>query len=212
MPRQQSSVQKEGIDMATSTARKGEALEQIARMADSELIQRYRRGLELVDARVFELSDEQLDMAFLPDAGVGNWPARVLIGHLADAEIAYTHRMRRAVAEDSPVVNAWDENAFVDAGLYAGGKHPIAGFIAVIHTMRRWTAEWLATLAPDQLQRRAMHETKGEVSVRTMLEYTTWHLEHHVAFLNAKICKFLGPAPEGGCCGGGGGGCGCAKK
>ena len=180
-------------------------------MSVSQLLERYRIGVEIFDRRVFELSDEQLDMAFLPDAGVGNWPARVLIGHLADAELAYTHRMRRAVAEENPVVNAWDENAFVDAGLYAGGKHPIAGFIAVIHTVRRFTAEWLSTLTPEQMRRRAMHETKGEVSVRKMLDYTTWHLEHHTRFLNAKICKFLGPAPEGGCCGGGGGGCGCKK-
>lgn len=198
--------------MATEIAVRGEPLERFKQLADSELIARYRKGLELIDARVFELSDEQLDMAFLPDAGVGNWPARVLIGHLADAELAYTHRMRRAVAEDSPVVNAWDENAFVDAGLYAGGKYPIAGFIAVIHTIRRWTAEWLSTLTAEQVRRRAMHETKGEVSVRNMLEYTTWHLEHHVRFLNAKICKFLGPAPDkavGGSCGAG---CGCGKK
>jgi uncharacterized damage-inducible protein DinB len=181
----------------------------VAGMDDSGLILRYRKGLEMVDARVFELSDEQLDMAFLPDAGVGNWPVRVLIGHLADAELAYTHRMRRAVAEENPVVNAWDENAFVDAGLYAGGQHPIAGFIAVIHTTRRWTAEWLSTLTSEQLQRRVMHETKGEMTVRRMLAMTTWHLEHHVRFLNSKICKFLGPAPEGGSCGAG---CGCGKK
>jgi hypothetical protein len=196
--------------MATATETdRAAAIGQVEAMDDAGLILRYRKGLELVDARVFELSDEQLDMAFLPEAGVGNWPARVLIGHLADAELAYTHRMRRAVAEDSPVVNAWDENAFVDAGLYAGGKHPIAGFIAMIHTTRRWTAEWLSTLAPEQLQRRVMHEQNGEMKMRKMLVYTTWHLEHHVRFLNAKICKFLGPAPEGGSCGAG---CECGKK
>ena len=186
-----------------------ESVDQLASVSDSDLVIRYRKGLELVDARVFELSDAQLDTAFLPDAGVGNWPARVLLGHLADAEIAYTHRMRRAIAEDSPVVNAWDENAFVDAGLYVDGRYPVAGFIAVIHTLRRWTAEWLATLSPEQFQRRVMHETKGEMTVRKMLDYTTWHLEHHVRFLNAKVCKFLGPAEVGGSCGPG---CGCGKK
>ena len=79
-------------------------------------------GLQRFDSRIFELSDEQMDMAFLPDAGVGRWPVRVLVGHLADAELAFIHRMRRAVAEENPVLAVWDENAFIDAGLYAAGS------------------------------------------------------------------------------------------
>jgi hypothetical protein len=85
--------------------------------------------------------------------------------------------------------------------------------VAVIHTLRRWTAEWLATLSPEQLERKAMHPERGPESVRLMLVYTTWHIEHHARYLNAKVCRLLGPAPadegaEGGC----GAGCGCHKK
>src|SRR5262245_33171220 len=97
----------------------------VAALSDGELIARYRRGLERIDPRVFELSDAQLDTAFLPDAGVGRWSVRVLMGHLADAELVFTHRMRRAVAEDHPVLGVMDENAFIDSGLYAGGQYPI---------------------------------------------------------------------------------------
>ncbi len=184
---------------------------QIAALPAEELIGRYRMGLENFDPRIFELSDEQMDMAFLPDANVGRWPVRVLIGHLADAELSFSHRMRRAVAEENPLLAVWDENAFIDSGLYAGGQYPVGGFIAVIHTLRRWTAEWLATLTPAQLERQAMHPERGPLSVRTILAYSTWHLEHHARFLNSKICKMLGPAPaaEGGGCGAG---CGCHKK
>jgi hypothetical protein len=191
-----------------------ERRQEIAALADRELIARYRRGLETIDPRLFELSDPQMDTAFLPDAGVGLWPARVLLGHLADAELAFTHRMRRAVAEDSPVLGIWDENAFIDAGLYADGRQPIAGFIAVLHTLRRWTADWLLTLAPDQLARKALHPQRGEQTVRGILVYTTWHLESHTRYLNAKICRMLGPAPAaqaptaGGC----GPSCGCRKN
>lgn len=197
--------------MATQTAPlTGETTEQIEKLSNEDLVVRYRRGLEAFDPRVFELSDEQMDMAFLPEAGVGNWPVRVLIGHLADAELAHTHRMRRAVAEENPVVNAWDENAFIDAGLYADGRYPAAGFIAVIHTLRRWTSEWLRTLTPEQLDRKVMHEQRGAITVRKILAMTTWHLEHHARYLNAKVCKILGPMQTGGsCCGSS---CGCGKK
>ena len=189
-----------------------QARKELGALPSEELIARYRRGLECFDPRIFELSDEQMDMAFLPDAGVGQWPVRVLAGHLADAELSFSHRMRRAVAEENPLLAVWDENAFIDAGLYAGGQHPVGGFIAVVHTLRRWTSEWLATLTPEQLARQAMHPEPGPLSVKTILVYSTWHLEHHAQFLNAKICKMLGPAPaeEGG--GGCGAGCGCHKK
>lgn len=189
----------------------GEVLNEVLALSDSDLIARYRRGLESFDPRLFELTDEQMDMAFLPDAKVGRWPVRVLVGHLADAELATSHRMRRTVSEDNPVLSVWDENAFIDAGLYADGRFPVGGFVAVLHTLRRWTSEWLATLTPEQFARQAMHPERGPLTVRQMLGMTTWHLEHHAKFLNAKICKMLGPAPAasgGGC----GAGCGCHGK
>ncbi len=196
------------------------------------LIARYRRGIENFDRRIFFLDEQQLDIAFLPDSGVGRWPIRVLVGHLADAEIATIHRVRRAVAEDHPVVALWDENAFIDAGVYgrasaavdaagnapapiASSAFPLAGFVAVIHTLRRWMSEWLMTLTPAQWERSVMHPQRGEVTVRQMVSYDVWHLEHHGWYLNAKVEKLLGvDIPESALAGsanpagGGGGGCG----
>ena len=194
----------------------GPKVEEFFQLDDMALIARYRRGLEIFDRRLFELSDAQFDQAFLPEAGVGRWPIRVLVGHLADAELAFVHRMRRAVAERNPVFAPWDENAFIDAGLYAGGQHPVAGFVAAIHTLRRWTAEWLMTLMPEELGRGGMHPERGPQTVRTILAYDTWHLEHHAAFLNAKVCRLLGPVPAeetvAGKSGGCGPSCGCRSK
>ena len=63
-----------------------------------ELIARYRKGVENYDRRVFWLNASDIDTAFLPDAGVGRWPIRVLLGHLADAEMLFVHRMRKVAA------------------------------------------------------------------------------------------------------------------
>jgi len=185
--------------------------EELSRLDDAGLIRRLGCGLEIFDRRLFELSDAQLDQAFLPEAGVGRWPVRVLLGHLADAEMLYVHRMRRAVGEDNPLLSNWDENAAVDAGLYTGSQHPIGAFVAVVHTLRRWTVEWLTTLTGDQLDRRAMHPERGEMTVRRLALYDAWHLEHHAKYLNLKVERFLGPRPaepEAGC----GAGCGCRGK
>jgi hypothetical protein len=203
--------------------------EEMVKLPTAELVGRYRRGVEAFDRRVFLLSESDLDTAFLPEAGVGRWPIRVLLGHVADADIVNTHRMRRAVGEDRPLLAEWDENAFIDSNLYGlsqPGRAPgpkemprpganIAGFIAVTHTMRIWTADWLMGLSEEQMDREALHPTLGPISVRTICAYTTWHLEHHARFLSLKLDKLMPVAAaaeveeeeSGGC----GAGCGCGR-
>jgi hypothetical protein len=158
-----------------------------------ELILRFKTGVENYDPRVLSLTDAQLDTAFRPDAGVGRWPCRVLLGHLADAEMLWNHRARRAVGEERPVLALWDENAFVDSNMYGspetGARFPVGAFVAVVHSQRLWMAGWLETLTETQWQRAAMHPERGAISVRRIIELTTWHLEHHAWYLNAKVAR-----------------------
>lgn len=169
-------------------------------MSALDLLARYTLSIEQFDRRVVQLKDDQLDMAFLPDANVGRWPIRVLIGHLADAELAFVFRMRLVVAEDHPVFTPWDENAFIDNDLYGLTAKPgaprlsIGGPIATIHTLRKWHAEWLRSLTPEQWERTGLHPQRGEQSVRTILAYDTWHLENHAWYLNAKVEGLMGRA------------------
>lgn len=198
--------------------------EQIAALPTLALVARYQRGIEWIDRRVFELSERQIDQAFLPEAGVGRWPVRVLVGHICDADLAAVHRMRRAVAEDNPIFSEWDENAFIDANLY-GNAHEgyaddpetdharvmnaLGGFLATTHTLRQWTAQWLYSLSDAQLARTGMHPTKGPQSVRQIVALYTWHLEHHCDFLAKKLDLMVGKAdqaPKAERCGTG---CGC---
>lgn len=180
-----------------------------------ELVRRFRKGVENYDKRVFDLSEDQLDQAFLPDAGVGRWPVRVVLGHIADAEMVAVHRMRRIVAEDRPILNEWDENAFVDRNLYGVGRGPSGGgavgaFVATTHVLRQWTSMWFSGLSDAEMARVGLHPSRGEQSVRDIVTLYTWHLEHHASFVNEKVVRFLGEAPaeepkKGGC----GSGCGC---
>lgn len=173
----------------------------ILTLSPSDLIERYSQGSNRFERRTLELTDAQQDTAFRPDAGVGRWSCRILIGHVADAELVYAHRMRRAVGEENPVLALWDENAFIDSGLYAGQKggadRPIAGSVALIHTVRLWTADWLRTLDDGQWRRQALHPENGPQSVRDMLVTAVWHLEHHAWYLSRKLERLLGPAPTG---------------
>lgn len=167
----------------------------VAALEIPALIDRYAYGVNCLDRRVLELSDEDLDTFFRPEAGVGRWSCRVLVGHLADTELVQVHRMRRMFSEEAPVVALWDENAFIDSGLYApreGAGLPVAGSVGVIHTLRLWTTEWLRALPEDGWGRRCLHPEEGELILRDQLVKTTWHLEHHAWFLRRKIERLRG--------------------
>ncbi|HVZ94708.1 MAG TPA: DinB family protein [Phycisphaerales bacterium] len=192
-----------------------------------DLVERFATGSSRLDSRLLKLDNEQLDTFFRPEADVGRWSCRVLVGHIADADLVFIHRMRRTVAEDHPVLAPFDEDAFIDAGLYqpsvasergtvplqASGlgpttaaqpsaapptsrkphtNLPIAGFVAVIHTLRLWHADWLRTLSNEAFRRTALHPQRGEQTVQTILVYDTWHLEHHAWFLDRKLDRLLG--------------------
>ena len=105
----------------------------------------------------------------------------------------------------------WDEDAFLDSGIYDGPGNPAAAFVATIHTLRLWTGRWLVALSPDQLERRVLHPERGELTVRSIVEYAAWHLEHHGWFLRAKLDLLVGAASPAEAAGEGcGPGCACA--
>ena len=123
------------------------------------------------------------------------------------------------------MVALWDEDAFVDANMYdaapkeyaadeetdhARVMRALGGSLATIHTLRQWGAQWLLGLPESAWSRAIMHPSIGPMTVKTLLVYDTWHLEHHAAFLTKKLDRMGIPHPvedtvEGEC----GSGCGC---
>lgn len=186
-----------------------------------DLVRRFAIGVEWFDPRLFHLAEEDLDRSYKPESGVGRMSIRALVTHLADCELVYLHRIRRAVAEETPMLGVFDHDAFVEAPFSGPGGRggvsmapPVAGAVAVVHTLRRWALDWLFDMDEATQNRAALHPERGSMTVRDIVSMATWHLEHHSAFLNAKVESLLGPIPEpgpmpqGGC----GPGCGCAAK
>ncbi|MCW5755717.1 MAG: DinB family protein [Phycisphaeraceae bacterium] len=196
-------------------------VETLLEMDWADLVRRFAVGVEWFDPRLFHLAEEDLDRSFKPELGVGRMSIRALVTHLADCDLVYLHRIRRAVAEETPMLGVFDHEAFVEAPFSGPGSHggvrtapPVAGAVAVIHTLRRWALDWLFDMDEATQNRAALHPERGSMTVRYLLAVITWHNEYHAAFLNAKVEKLLGPIPQtgpmpqGGC----GPGCGCAAK
>ena len=182
--------------MTTTSAPAKVTREEIAALDRAELIRRYEGGSARLNHQILHLDDAALDTFFTPEAGVGRWSCRALVGHLADAELVLVHRMRRQVAEDRPVFGLWDEDAFVDRGVYGTpGKPPfpkVAGFVATIHTLRLWTAEWLRARPEGDWDRQGLHPERGPLTLTNQVAIATWHLEHHAWFLDRKVERLGG--------------------
>lgn len=198
-------------------------LEAFKSLDTANLIGRLRFGIEHFDPRVFDLGHEELDRAWLPDAGVGRWSCRALLAHLMDAELVYAYRIRRVLAEDGPVFENFDEDAFLDSPLYgmtprraddlAGEtliRTPPGAMAATIHTIRQMTGATLYQVDDTEWARAGVHPVAGAVSLKDLVAMHAWHLEHHGAYLNAKVERLLGPRPPEEACVPGGCGQGCA--
>ncbi len=183
------------------------------RLQPPALVDRYRAGIGRIDMRVAECSDADLDRVFAPP--FGSWSCRALLTHLMDTEMLYAMRLRRIFAEDNPVFEPWDGRAFLDSRFCRPGPDalmmPAGALLASIYTTRQTTATWLVQCSPEDWNRRALCPVAGETTAREILARAAWHLEHHAAFLNAKIELLIGPAtepPVGSC----GEGCCCARE
>jgi hypothetical protein len=185
------------------------------------LIERYRTASHVLDPRVLQLDEQAADREFETEEAAGEWSCRTLLGHLTDAELFFATRMRRTIAEDRPMLTLFDEHAFLNSGIYlptaqqipgslAGNAVPAAGYVAMLHTLRRWSGQWLATLPEPSFERTALHPERGEVTLRRLVEYATCHVEHHAWFLKRKLDLILGETALSATAQGCGPGCRCA--
>lgn len=175
--------------------------DEIVGLPRDAILTRYETGVTHLPRDVLELDDAMLDTFFRVDSGVGRWSCRVLLGHLADAEIVCTLRMRRIAGEDHPTLPNWDVEGFIDRGIYAPMGDDASndalprprpgGHVAVIHTMRIWNTEWLRARPADDWDRVGLHDRYGSLSLREMVGHVTWHFEHHAWFLAKKIDRLL---------------------
>ncbi|MFN0092025.1 MAG: DinB family protein [Acidimicrobiales bacterium] len=136
------------------------------------LLDRYRRGADLVEKAAAELAEGQLDRR----PGPGEWTAREVVHHLADAETRSATRLRQLLAEDDPLIVGYDEVRYAERLRY---DRPIDRSLAVIRAVREASAELLELLEPAEWERAGTHSESGPYSVDTWLEIYAAHAEEH---------------------------------
>ena len=139
----------------------------------AELLERFRRGGEVVAVAMTGASGPQVD--FVPAAGT--WTARQIVRHLADMEMLAAVRFRRVIAEDNPTLMACDQDAWASR-LYPE-KPKTAEALEMFRRLRQANYALLAQQPPEAFARQGMHSERGAVTLLEMVTHLAEHAENH---------------------------------
>ena len=137
------------------------------------LLERFRRGPEVLAMVLTGVFGEEEDFVTAP----GKWSIRQIVAHLADAELVGAHRLRQVIAEDSPTLIAFDQDAWTRNLDYARRKPKTS-----LETFRRIRAEnyeLLKELPESTFERTGNHSENGAMTLRRLLEGYAQHAESH---------------------------------
>jgi len=112
--------------------------------------------------------------------------------HVRDIEIdGYQLRIERALTETNPHLPSLDTYQLAKDRNYGGANATEA--LAAFRTARRQTLDTIASLGASQLERRAVFEGYGWVTVRGLIHYLCSHDQQHLAGLQWLLGKMESP-------------------
>jgi len=117
--------------------------------------------------------------------------------HVRDIEIeGYQRRIECTLAEDNPFLPSIDTDAVARDRRYGDSNADEA--FASFHAARRRTVEILEQLTPAQLDRPAIFEGYGPVTLRGLIHYLCSHDQQHLAGLQWLLGKIAAVRAEAG--------------
>ena len=149
-------------------------------MTSTPLIDRYAAGGPVLGYAASGLAPEQ-EMAH---PGPGAWSVAELTAHLLDADLVLADRMKRVIAEEDPVLVAFDENAWIER--LSAEAMRVEEAVNLFAANRHWMAQILRRCSEDDFARAGRHSEAGRQTLAEILSRVTNHLDHHLRFLYAK--------------------------
>lgn len=134
-----------------------------------------RMPLRLREA-VHQLDAAQLDTPYRE----GGWTVRQLVHHIADSHMTAFHRLRRALTEDCPVVEGYNEKAFAEL---ADSGAPVEWSLDLIEPLHARWGMLLQALTDEQWRRAFKHVERGPGTIESTTPLYAWHSLHHVAHI-----------------------------
>lgn len=122
-----------------------------------------------LEAHVATLDDAVLRRPEAP----GKWSVLQVVAHLLDAEIVHSHRTRRIAAEKDPVIEAYDQDAWVREFDHANADLGVT--LHALSALRMANLRHWSRLTPEQLERAGTHKERGRETAAHYLKLAAGH-------------------------------------
>ncbi len=150
----------------------------------AELIAKYADQPGDLIAAVEGLTETALDR----NLERGKWSIRQQVNHLADCELNYVQRMKKVIAEDKPLLPAFESDKWAKDLFY--NKSSADDSIALFFTLRTTMTRVLKGLNDKDFDRFGIHTEDGKVTLLDFLERAVEHAEHHTKMIEKIKSKF----------------------
>jgi hypothetical protein len=138
------------------------------------LVERYRSGYAAAAQAVADAGQDRLD-----DAHDGGWTVRQVVHHLADGELRAAVRLATLLAEDEPVIEGYDQDAYAAALRY--DHRPVEPALRAVEAARAATQDLLDRLTEADWARGGTHTESGPYGVEDWLRIYAAHPHDHAA-------------------------------
>src|SRR5262245_51625584 len=135
----------------------------------SDILERFRRGPELLAVATTGAAGVMLD--FKP-SGHG-LSVRQIVCHLADAEIVGAMRIRQIIAEENPMLQYFDDDAWAEKLDY--GKRKISQALETFRRLRSENHDLLKDLPEAAFSRSGTHSKDGVMTLRNVVDWYATH-------------------------------------
>ena len=146
----------------------------------SRSIDLYEAGATTPARAVAGLSASELNSVPVP----GTWSIQQIVVHLWESEMAAVHRMRRVIAEESPLLIGYDESAAAKALSYE--HEDLARVCRMFEDLRRQTAAALRRQPEGAFSRLGIHNHRGKVTLAEFVDLYVNHVRGHMKHLMHK--------------------------
>ncbi len=144
------------------------------------MIDRYAIGGAILGYAAGGLSPEHTHTRTAP----GTWSIAELVAHLVDSDLVGCDRMKRVIAEDEPLLLAYDQNVWISR--LKSQEMPVEEAVNLFAANRRWMTRVLRGCAEADFGRAGKHSERGRTTLAELVAGYITHLDHHLRFLYGK--------------------------
>ena len=146
----------------------------------ADLVPRYERQADELAGLIGDMTPEQVSARPVQ----GRWSTLEVLAHLADSDEVLADRIKRTISMDKPLLMGFDESLFVERLGYT--RRDSADELAILAMTRRRIARILKSLPDDAWAREAVHNERGIVTLKQLVQMAVGLVNHHAPFIREK--------------------------